>query len=269
MIKELLRKAALDLKDISRTPLLDAELLLQSVLGVDKIFLISNNDIQLSKEQEDEYFKFVSERKSLIPISYLTGTKEFYGRDFLITKDVLVPRPETEILVEESLKVLSSGKRVLEVGVGSGCVIITLCLECEGLIAFGSDISDEALKVAAKNKDKYKIKSLELINSDLFENITGKFDLIVSNPPYVPIGQADPSTKHEPDTALYAGEDGFDVIDRLVKEAPKFLNPGGALLFECGIGQAERFKGAETFKDLQGIERVVKVSYPNFKKTLL
>ncbi len=261
MIKEILRKAALDLKDISKTPLLDAELLLQSVLGVDKIFLISNNDIQLSKEQENTFLDLVNERKTLIPISYLTGKKEFYGRDFLITKDVLVPRPETEILVEEALKLLSSGKRLLEIGVGSGCVIVTLCLECEGLVAVGSDLCEKALKVAAKNRDKYGIKSLALQKSDLFQNIAGKFDLIVSNPPYVPVGEADPSTKHEPDIALYAGEDGFDVIDRMVKDAPMFLNPGGALIFECGIGQAERFKGAQTFKDLQGIERVVKISF--------
>lgn len=261
MIKDLLRKAALDLKDISKTPLLDAELLLQSVLAVDKIFLISNNDIQLSKAQECKFFELVNQRKMLFPVSYLTGEKEFYGRNFIVTSDVLIPRPETEILVEEALKILSKGQRVLEVGVGSGCVIITLCLECEGLDAVGSDISQEALKVAAKNRDKYGIKSLELQKSDLFHNITGKFDLIVSNPPYVPVGEADPSTKHEPELALYAGKKGLDVIDRLVEEAPRFLNLGGALLFECGIGQAERFKGAEVFKDLQGIERVVKIRF--------
>lgn len=261
MIKEALRKAALDLKDVSKTPLLDAELLLQSVLGVDKIFLISNSDLELSQSQERAFSELINKRKSLVPIPYLTGNKEFYGRDFIVTKDVLVPRPETEILVEESLKLLSKGKRVLEIGVGSGCVIITLCLECEGSVAVGCDISEEALKVAAKNQDRYRVKSLELIKSDLFENVTGKFDLIVSNPPYVPLGQADASTQHEPDIALYAGEEGLDVIDRLVREAPRFLNPGGSLIFECGIGQASRFKEAEIFKDLQAIERVVKITF--------
>lgn len=262
MIKEALRKAALILKDASKTPLLDAELLLQNVLGVDKIFLISNSDAELTKDQESAFYELINKRKSLVPISYLTGRKEFYGRDFIVTKDVLVPRPETEILVEESLKVLSEGKRVLEIGVGSGCVIITLCLECKGLVAVGCDISEEALKVAAKNQDKYGIKSIELVKSDLFENITGKFDLIVSNPPYVPLGQADASTKHEPEIAIYGGEEGFDVIERLVKEAPEFLNPGGYLIFECGMGQASRFKEAEIFKDLHGIERVVKIFFP-------
>lgn len=245
----------------SKTPRLDAEVLLRFVLEVDQLFLITNPDFFVSDKLVDTFQKLVDRRNQGVPVAYLVGSKEFYGRDFLVTKDVLVPRPETEILVEECLKVLSERKRVLEVGVGSGCVITTLCLECKGLVAVGCDISEEALKVAAKNQDKYGIKSLELVKSDLFENITGKFDLIVSNPPYVPLGQADPSTKHEPDIALYAGEEGFDVIDRMVKDAAEFLNPGGSLIFECGIGQASRFKEAEIFKDLQGIERVVKIRF--------
>ena len=209
------------------------------------------------------------------PVAYLTGQKEFYGRTFRVTRAVLIPRPETELLVEEAVRALSSqhAPLVADIGTGSGCLAITIALECPGATVIGTDISAEAIAVALDNAERLGAANLRfaLVNDHEFVPADDLFDLIVSNPPYVP--QRDRATlaadvrDHEPAGALFGGDDGLDVIRALVPAAAARLRPAGILLMEIGAGQSEAvdriltasgLTPAEPIRDLQGIPRVVR-----------
>jgi len=275
-IKRVLEWAADDLRGrSSESPRLDAELLLAMVLECDRIRLIIDSARPLQRDELARYKALHKRRRTGEPIAYLRGEREFFSRRYAVDSRVLVPRPETEILVEVGLrrtKPLSLCARVLDLCTGSGCVAITLKKERPTTHVTGSDISADALAVARLNA--LRLGALVgWVASDLFTDLgalRGTLDLIVANPPYIPtaeMGELPVDVRDfEPPMALEAGSDGLSIIKQIVSEAPAMLAPGGVLALEVGAGQAptvqEFFAGAafediETERDYGGHERVI------------
>lgn len=259
------------------TPRLEAELLLAMVLGIDRIGLVLQHDRPLSKEELAAYRAMHVRRRAGEPVAYLRGEREFYGRQFVVDRRVLVPRPETELLVEVALertRHLSLALRALDLCTGSGCVAVTLAKERPTASVLGTDLSEDALTVARLNAQRLgALPTVAFLRSDLFADIgagEGVFDLVTANPPYIP--EADRATldrgivDFEPHLALFGGEHGFDVIDRIVTGAPAVLAPGGILAMEVGAGQADRaaahmtehgFTEVIVRRDYGGVDRIV------------
>lgn len=227
---------------------LDAELMLCHMLGVDRPWLIAHADDSLTlaalsqkggerrgglKEYGE---KLLLQRLKRQPLAYLFGKKEFYGREFIVNKDVLIPRPETEALIELAKKHEITGK-ILDVGTGSGAIGLTLSAELQNVTVTLSDVSPEALEVAKKNAKKLRMKSVEFIESDLLDHWHKKgqaFDVIVANLPYVDTTwERSPETRHEPSLALFADDNGLEFIKPLIEQAPEVLISGGYLLLEA------------------------------------
>lgn len=213
-----------------------------------------------------------------IPIQYLTGIVYFYGRKFKVDENVLIPRPETEEMVSIILKKFPKNLKVLELGTGSGVIAVTLNLE-GGHDVTATDISDDALIIASNNALANN-SDIEIINSDIYSDIYDKYDLIVSNPPYIPdFDEVGHGVSYEPPEALFAGEDGLDIIKEIIIDLDSYLNPNGALILEHGYNQADMIKGlvrkylkgykAITLKDLQKKERftIIKRSFLWKKET--
>lgn len=260
----------------------DAKLLLRHVLACDKTFLIAHDDYVLTASEREMFFALVERRAKNEPIQHLTGTQEFFGLEFEVSKSVLIPRPETEMLVEIALEILRKADvpRFCEVGVGSGCVAVSILKNLESAQAVGLEISPEALVIARRNAAKHKVENrLQLIESNVFENLTennspftvhrSAFTLVISNPPYIPeIEAAELASEvrdFEPRNALFSGADGFDMIRVLLNDAPKFLRENGYLAFEIGFGQAAKLREiieaeiweiVEIRKDWQKIPRI-------------
>jgi release factor glutamine methyltransferase len=263
------------LSETSGTALLDCELLLSHILDCARISLISRSK-ELLNGKELEYKALVSRRARHEPVAYLLGEKEFWGLEFFVNPDVLIPRPETEILVEWALEELnerSGTLNVIDLGTGSGCIVISLAVEARkrGLkVEFtATDISQKALEIAEANAKRHKVADMiRFINSDWFANVDkeSKFDLILSNPPYISEGDKNVSASahFEPQQALYADCHGMKAIKSLIKEAPELLKKKGALLMEFGRDQDKAIEqiapGKITFRnDLAGIKRAVKL----------
>ena len=248
----------------------DAFELLSFVTGISRTdFLLKSNE-ELPEEYEKKYNELIRKRSTRYPLQYITGEAWFYGRKFYVDENVLIPRFDTENLVEWIIKEEKNSKRFLDMCTGSGCIAVTIKEELKGAEAFASDLSGEALKVASKNADIIG-SHIDFIQSDLYENITGRYDFIVSNPPYIESKVIDtlmPEVKeYEPYMALDGGEDGLFFYREIIKNAPKFLNPGGRLYFEIGYDQAESvgklldesgFKDIEVRKDLAGNDRCIR-----------
>ena len=246
------------------TPRLDAEVLLAEVLQVDRIYLYTHFDQPLEDSERAAYRAFVQRRRKREPVAYIVGHKEFYGRPFIVTPDVLIPRPETEHLVEAVLKWLQdngvSQPRILDVGTGSGVVGITLALELPAAHVVATDISSQALDIAKRNAAGLGAR-VEFLQGDLFEPVSGTFDVVCSNPPYVEAAAAlEPELAYEPAQALFAGSEGMDVIRRL-SHAPAT----GLLAFEFGAAQRDAviaaFQGhsVQIIHDLQNLPRIALV----------
>lgn len=250
---------------------LDARLLLEFVCGTNRNDLLAHGDRQVSDEEEARYREVLELRAGRIPLQQITHSQDFMGLDFFVNEHVLVPRQDTEILVEEVLKELHDGMRILDMCTGSGCILISLMHysnDCEGV---GADISPDALQVANRNRSLLpEHKKLSFIQSDLFEHVEGRFDVIVSNPPYIAPAEYEtlmPEVKeHEPRIALVAEEDGLAFYHRMIQESPKYLYGGGMLFFEIGSAQAEGvcglleesgFTDIHVVKDYAGLDRVV------------
>lgn len=214
------------------------------------------------------YQRLLEKRARHVPLQYLTGTAGFMGMEFAVNKHVLIPRQDTEVLAEEALHMLCPGQRVLDLCTGSGCILLSLCKFCS-IDGVGADISEDALHVAKLNGQKLNLQAV-WVQSDLFENITGTFDMIVSNPPYIPTAVLDdlmPEVRlFEPRHALDGEEDGLYFYREIAREAPGYLRAGGALLLEIGYDQAEAvsellqeagFSEICVIKDLCGKDRVV------------
>lgn len=204
------------------------------------------------------------------PVQYIIGEAYFMGEFFKVTPDVLIPRPETELLVTKAIELIKRNdlKTVLDIGTGSGCIACTIAKKTSSTV-LGVDISSDALRIALDNVTRLGINNRAVFRkSDLFSKVREeeKFDMIVSNPPYIPIGtELEPEVKHEPSVALFAEENGLQMYRRIVSEAPKYLNDGGWLIFELGLGEAEPvkafmneyFEEVDIIKDLENNDRII------------
>jgi len=250
----------------------EAGSLLSFVIGKDRTFLISHAEDVLNDDQVDQYRGVVERRAAGEPLQYITGVQDFFGREFRVTPDVLIPRPETELLVEAVLEVDHAASLICDVGTGSGCIAITLLCELNNARAIGLDKSPAALEVAKFNAEKLSVADrAEFVVSDCFDSLEPReFDLIVSNPPYVSAGVLAGLQRevrdHEPLLALSPGPDGLSIIRRLIHEAPAFLKQHGHLIMEIGFDQGEAVQQLidanvwellEVRPDLQCIPRIV------------
>jgi release factor glutamine methyltransferase len=250
--------------------------ILGHVLGRDRSFILTHADDLLASEQSETFQKLLRRRANGEPLQYLTGHQEFFGLDFEVNPDVLIPRPETELLVETALKLLNKNDALFcDVGTGSGCITVSLLNKWPAACAVALDISRGALTVAQRNASYHGVADrVEFLVSDCFAAINdthqSAFDLIVSNPPYVETSNKDSLQKEvrdfEPHSALFAGADGLSVIRRLLIEAGQFLQPEGLFLFEIGFNQAaavetlidrRRWRLLGIYDDLQGIPRTI------------
>lgn len=252
---------------------LDARLLLELVCGTDRNTLLAHGDREISPEEEAAYEALIEKRGGRIPLQQLTGVQDFMGLEFCVNENVLIPRQESEILAEEVLRKLHDGMRVLDMCTGSGCILISLLRYSNDCSGVGADISEKALETAGKNAEKLLGESAGravFVQGDLFENVDGKFDVIVSNPPYIQSGVIDtlmPEVRdHEPRTALDGGGDGLLFYRKIVRESVKYLMKGGMLFFEIGFDQGEAvprlmeqagFLEIQVIKDYGGMDRVV------------
>ncbi len=258
--------------------LLDAQTLLAAALGKDRTYLIINFSEQLTSEALEKYQALIDRRATGEPLQYITGRQEFFGLEFMVTPDVLIPRPETELLVEETLRLAQGINQplIIDVGTGSGCIAISLARELEGAKVIATDISAGALRVARGNAQKHELQNeVAFIEGDLFSGIEAgtKADLIVSNPPYIAAAEIPALQREvrdwEPKTALTDFGDGLEFYRRLLLEAPAYLKSGGHFICEMGYDQSEKIQALVDRKiwnaptillDLQGIERVMVVS---------
>ena len=257
---------------------LDARLLLEAVCGTDRNDLLVHGEQPVAPEAEEKYLNWIRQRAEHIPLQQLTGEQDFMGLTFSVNEHVLIPRQDTEILVEEVLKELHDGMRVLDMCTGSGCILLSLLHysnDCEGL---GVDLSAEALEVAGRNVLKVltpeKAEHAHFLQSDLFEKVEGKFEIIVSNPPYIASAEVEklmPEVRdHEPRMALDGTEDGLYFYHRIIEEAGQHLVSSGMLFFEIGYdqGQAvselmrtEGYREVQVVQDYAGLDRVVFGTY--------
>ena len=243
--------------------------LLEEALGTDRKYLFSSNETEVCEEQIQKFFEYIERRKNGEPVQYIVNKAYFYKFEFFVQKGVLIPRFDTENLVEKVLQYVKKGDRVLDVCTGSGCILLSVMAETEGIEGTGSDIEDIALKTAEINSERMGIKA-NFVKSNLFENITGEFDVIISNPPYIErevIASLESQVReYEPFVALDGGEDGLDFYRRISKDALKHLKKGGRLFFEIGYNQGESvprilekdgYTDIRVSKDLCGNDRVV------------
>ena len=253
-------------------PRLTAEVLLAHAIGCDRIWLYAHSDESLREVWWIHYGRYLHDRLSGKPTQYITGRQEFFGREFRVTHDVLIPRPETEHVIEAALAHSQGARKIIDIGTGSGAIAITLALEM-GTAVVATDISKPALCVAAANGASLSA-NIHLVACDLGSALQGgAFDLVVSNPPYVP--ESDMGTlqrevrEHEPPVALYGGSDGLEVYRRLVPEANRLLRPGGWLIMELAYNVADAVRemlagwtGVEVCCDLAGLPRVIQARRP-------
>ena len=247
---------------------LTAEVLLSHAMGRERVYLYAHPEQELKEVEWLHYGRYLHERLQGKPTQYITRKQEFYGREFRVSPDELIPRPETEHVVETALRFCqTSAPRILDVGAGSGALAVTLQLETGGE-AWATEISPAAAAVAAGNARRLGAR-VSVVACDLMEAITpASMDLIVSNPPYVPLAQREGLQREvrdwEPHVALFAGETGFEIYRRIVEDAPRVLRPGGWLVMELGFGScdtvAEMLSGWKDLRiepDLAGIPRVI------------
>jgi release factor glutamine methyltransferase len=260
---------------------------LYKALSISEEKFYADPDLAISKHQQDAYFNLIQKRLSGIPTAYLTGKREFWSLSFEVGPGVLIPRPETEHVVEKVLDLVhakdgaacrGAGLQIADIGIGCGCIAISLAKELPESQVIATEISVTALSFARKNAVAIGIENLEIYQGDLFQplinkRLKGTFDYIVSNPPYVSTAEWETMERevrdHEPREALVAGENGLEIIAKLVLEAPSFLKQGGRLIFEIGFGQkesvlslfGEEWGSVACFDDLSGIPRIV-VSRP-------
>lgn len=254
---------------------LDAWILLEYVTGISRAGYLCDRKRPVTEQQEERYMELVRRRAERIPLQQLTGEQEFMGLPFYVNEHVLIPRQDTETLVEEAGRLLKeiNHARVLDMCTGSGCIIISLMKHYGIDLAVGADISEEALKVAARNAEKNGTKVF-FIKSDLFSSVRGTFDMIVSNPPYIRtavIAELEPEVKeHEPGLALDGREDGLYFYRHITEQAGSFLVAGGYLLFEIGYDQGVEvsrllrlygYSKIRVIKDLLGNDRVCMGKY--------
>lgn len=282
-------KEALDLS-IEKIDYIEANVLLQYVLNVDRNYIIANQDEALEKEQEELLIESLKKLESGTPLQYITSKANFMGLEFYVNQNVLIPQPDTEILVEEALKIINKSTKtlkVLDLCTGSGAIAVSIAKYATNVQICASDISESALEVAKINCERLvitnhenkinsaeiadgvtsansEINKIKIINSDMFDNIKGKFDLILSNPPYIKteaIKKLSKEVQNEPKIALDGGEDGLKFYKIIRENVENFLEKDGTLLMEIGYDQKEEvqklFENSKCIKDLAGNDRVI------------
>lgn len=249
---------------------LDAWYLLQMVCRIERSYYYVHGEEDITQDAQKEYEIAVQKRAEHIPLQYIIGEQEFMGLRFKVNSNVLIPRQDTETLVEQVLKIVKPGMKVLDLCTGSGCVLISVLKNAPELTGVGSDISKTALLVAKENAKMHEVDA-DWIRSDLFDNITETFDVIMANPPYIPTGEIlslMPEVRDfEPENALDGGADGLDFYRKIAGQVKDYLNPGGYVYMEIGYDQGEAvselmrnagFTKVEVIKDLARNDRVVK-----------
>jgi release factor glutamine methyltransferase len=259
---------------------MNAEVLLMFTLSCDRAYLYAHAERKLTADETTRYDEALGQRAQGVPAQYITGHQEFWGMDLIVTAAVLIPRPETEHLIEVILPLAKTMEhaKIVDVGTGSGCIALTLARELPGSQIHASDISPEALEIARANAARHRLESrIEFHKADLLEGIAGEFDFVVSNPPYVGESEADmvqlEVRKFEPRSAVFAGTIGAEVIARLIPQAKGKLRPGGWLILEISGTIVEEVKrllagwdGVEIKNDLQNIPRVAIARSPRLGK---
>lgn len=249
---------------------LDARLLLEFICHTDRNALYAHGDQEIEDEKMQYFLQLIEKRAVHIPLQHLTGEQNFMGLDFLVNEHVLIPRQDTEILVEEIMRDLHDGIRILDMCTGSGCILLSLLHYSNDCSGVGVDVSEDALAVARQNADRLAEKQAVFIQSDLFEKVEGSFDLIVSNPPYIRsqeiAGLMPEVREHEPHLALDGKDDGLHFYREIIKGAMPHLKRGGQLFFEIGYDQGEAVQALlaangyteiAVVKDYAGLDRVV------------
>ncbi|MDF1683171.1 MAG: peptide chain release factor N(5)-glutamine methyltransferase [Legionellaceae bacterium] len=270
-IKSALRNASTRLAESSPTPQLDAEILLLYIIKKNRAFLYAHSEQVLEPQSHQNFEALILKRLEGIPIAYLTNEREFWSLPLYVTSDTLIPRPETELLVELALSYL--GKRsscsVLELGTGTGAISLALATEKPHWNIIAADLSQPALHVAQENAKRHHVKNITWVESDWFQSISEQsFDLIISNPPY--LAEQDPhqhegDLRFEPKQALVSGEDGLDDLKHIIQQSRHYLTPNGLLLLEHGYNQGqaitdafscENYHNIQCLQDTAGLDRV-------------
>ncbi len=268
VIKEALRYGAKALAIFGDVAMLESSILLQKACDVDRLFLVKNRDNVLSNDVLQRFDSYIARRQKGEPIAYITGHKEFMGLDFSVSRDVLIPRPDTELLAEYA--VAHAHGRVLDIGTGSGALAVSLAYYNKNDVIFACDISEAALKIARSNATAHNVNVSFFLLDILTQSLPERYDAIISNPPYIRddvIETLDPSVRDfEPHLALSGGDDGLVFYRRITKEAKRVLTPGGLLAFEIGFDQGAEvtelltafgFRAVTVEKDLAGRMRLV------------
>lgn len=261
--KQMLAEAGIEEAD------LDAWYLMEYVGKFDRGYYYLHSKEEMDVEKQQEYEAFLRKRGERIPLQYITGYQDFMGLHFKVNSNVLIPRQDTEVLVEAALGVIRPGMKVLDLCTGSGCIMISLMHMTKEIVGVGSDISKQALIVAKENAKANEVE-VEWVRSDLFLSLTGVYDVIVANPPYIPTGVIDtlmPEVRDfEPRAALDGKEDGLYFYEKIVAESGPYLKSGGYLMFEIGHDQGEAvsalmkqagYEQVRVIRDLAGLNRVV------------
>lgn len=276
VIKEALKKSIelLEENNIEES-MLKAKIILANLLSKPKEYLFINEKEKLDKQVEESFFEKINELCNNVPLQYLTNSQEFYGLNFFVNNNVLIPRSDTEILVEEVIKYIKNMKnvenniKILDMCTGSGIIAIILAKYCENVNITAVDKSEEALNVAIKNAKIHNVyEKINFIKSDMFENLKNKYNIIVSNPPYIErevINTLSKDVQNEPKMALDGGVDGLDFYRIINKNVDKFLEKNGKIFLEIGYNQKksvtkifeEKFKNINCIKDLNGLDRLV------------
>ncbi|MGB9779605.1 peptide chain release factor N(5)-glutamine methyltransferase [Caldanaerobacter sp.] len=270
-VYEAIASGARELEGVCENPRLESELLLSHALGVDRVWLAIKRDETLNEQEIVRFFEYIEKRKARVPYQYIVKKQYFMGLEFYVDERVLIPRPETEILVEEVLKRIKKGDIVLDIGTGSGAIAVSIAKHFPECKVYALDISEEALEVAMYNAKRFGVGNILFLKSDIFSNVPDslKFDVIVSNPPYIKrseIESLQEEVKKEPVLALDGGEDGLFFFREIAYGARPFLKKGSKIFFEIGYDQRDEvkgillengFKNIQVAKDLAGIDRVV------------
>lgn len=239
------------------------------ILDKSKSYILMNQNLELNNKQIERLKDIINKRENSYPLQYAIGEWEFYNIRLKVDNRALIPRFETEIIVDYLIKSRMKKDSILDIGTGSGAIAISLAKNIENTFVIGSDIEDNALSLAVENKEFTGIENVDFVKSDLFNNIKGKFDLIISNPPYInkkDYESLDKELYFEPKSALYGGEDGLDFYREIIKNASKYLNNRGHLVFEIGYDQKnilnkllkdEGFVNIENIKDFNDFDRFI------------